>query len=367
MAKISSIQDLQEAAKAKLSKGVYDYYSYGAMDMITVADNSNAYNRYQIRPRVLRDVSKIDTGVEVFGKKYAYPIFVAATALQKLADVEGEVASARATTKNNLVYSLSSISTSSIEEVADGVSTPNLWFQLSVFKDKHYNLSLIRRAEKAGYKAILVTVDMPYSGRRLPEFRQPLTVPEHLTLKNLTSLGSKEGSSEYNKDSVYKRVVDNINSAFTWEDLKWLKQQTKLPMLAKGILNPRDAELVVLNGLDGIIVSNHGGRQLDGVSSTIDALPNIVDAVGGKIPVFVDGGIRRGTDVFKALAFGAQAVFVGRPNLYGLAYGGQKGVELMLNLLFKEFELAMALAGCSSLKDINRSYIQQTPQLTCKL
>ncbi|PVU87505.1 hypothetical protein BB559_006035 [Furculomyces boomerangus] len=358
MPKISSIKDLQEAAKEKLSKGTYEYYTYGAQDMLTTSENCAAFDRIQIRPRVLRDVSKMDTRVKLFGRTLDSPIFVAATALQRLAHADGEVGAARAARRRNVVYSLSTFSTSSIEEVAKESRNANLWFQVSFFKDKNLTLSLIERAERAGFAAIIVTVDMPYSGRRLPDIRNPLTVPPHLSFSNFEPVSQSKHTDQEEDEWIGHHVVNGVEANLSWDSVTWLKRHTRLPLLTKGILTPEDARLAVAAGVDGIIVSNHGGRQLDSVSATIESLADVVDAVQGKIPVLFDGGVRRGTDVFKAMALGATAVFVGRPNLYGLAYNGEAGVNLALDILNEEFTLAMALSGCPSLKDINRTYVQ---------
>ncbi|PVV00732.1 hypothetical protein BB560_004880 [Smittium megazygosporum] len=359
---IASISDLEKIAENKLSKHIFGYYSYGAQDMISTKDNSAAFDRIKIYPRVLRDVSNIDTKVNVFGKTLDSPIFIAATALQKLAHSDGEVGAARAAKRRNVVYSLSTFSTGSIEQVAESLN-PNLWFQVSFFKDKNITLSLINRAEKAGFQAIIVTVDMPYSGRRLPDIREPLTVPDHISFANFVSETDDKPSDGW----IGHHVVHGVESNLSWDSIKWIKANTKLPVLAKGILSPEDAKLAVEAKIDGIIVSNHGGRQLDSVPATIDALPGVADAVQNRIPVFFDGGVRRGTDVFKAIAYGATAVFVGRPNLFGLAYNGEKGVDLVLDILNEEFKLSMALAGCSSVKQINRSYVRKMPTYTSKL
>ncbi|PVU91071.1 hypothetical protein BB561_004576 [Smittium simulii] len=373
--KIACLNDLEDYAKGALDSNAMNYYSSGSQDMITLRDNQNAFDRYQIRPRVLRDVSKINTNFELFGQKFDYPIFIAATAMQKMAHVTGEVGSVRAANSRNINYCLSSISTSTIEEVgkaAEQVSNnTRLWFQLYIYNDKNKTLDLIRRAEASGFKAIILTVDTPYLGRRLPDIRNPFKLPSHLSLINISSakqdFDSQTLKSGENSSWLARYFAENINPSLTWDDLVWIKSVTHLPIIVKGVLVAEDAKLCVKYGADAIIVSNHGGRQLDSIPATIDSLAEVVAAVNSKIPVLLDGGVRKGTDVFKALALGATAVFVGRPNLWGLAYNGEDGVKLMLDLLFEEFRLAMALSGCTSLSQINENYIKASPYFASKL
>ncbi|PVV02996.1 hypothetical protein BB560_002539 [Smittium megazygosporum] len=375
MSKIASVQDLEDHAKANLDKNALNYYSSGSQDMITLQDNVNAFDRYQIRPRVLRNVSNVDTKVSAFGLTFDYPIFIAASAMQKMAHPDGELASVRSANKHNVCYSLSTISTSSIEEVSEaaGQVTDNkkIWFQLYIYNDKHKTIDLIKRAERAGFKAIILTADTPYIGRRLPDIRDPFMIPSHLKLKNIQTekIGEAETSTQSSENASWlaRYFKENINPGLTWDDVTWIKSVTSLPVLVKGVLTAEDAKLCLQYGADGIIVSNHGGRQLDTAPATIDALPEVVRAVNGKIPVFLDGGVRRGTDAFKALALGATAVFMGRPNLWGLFYDGENGVDLMLDIVFEEFKLAMALSGCASVKDINESYIQDSRHIFSKL
>ncbi|PVU97770.1 hypothetical protein BB559_001930 [Furculomyces boomerangus] len=377
MAKIASLKDIEEAAIKKLDTNALNYYYSGAQDMITLHDNSEAFDRYQIRPRTLRDVSNVDMGVTVFGKKFSSPIFIAATAMQKMANPVGELGNVRSACKHNVGFSLSSISTSSIEEVADAVKDLEAeghksvrYFQLYVYKERAKTLNLIRRAEKAGYDALFVTVDTPYLGRRLPDIRDNFKMPYHLKLANFqTSTDEVSDSTTESENSSWlaRYFTDQVDPSLTWNDVLWVKQQTKLPIVIKGILTAEDAKLVVQHNFDGIIVSNHGGRQLDSVSATIDALAEVVEAVEGKIPVFLDGGVRRGTDVFKALALGAKAVFVGRPALWALSYDGEAGVDLMLDIIIEEFRMAMALSGCTETKDITKDYVKIAPKYISKL
>ncbi|PVU87950.1 hypothetical protein BB561_006102 [Smittium simulii] len=361
--KIANIQDIEDAALKKLDRNVLDYYGPGAQDNITNKDNKLAYDRYQLCPRVLRDVSNVDMSVSIFGHTFKTPVFVAASAMQKMANPIGEAGAARSACKNGAGYSLSTVSTTSLEDISKSVAPLESqghqsvrWFQLYVYKDRLKSLDLIKRAENAGFTALLVTADTPYLGRRLANIRHGFMLPDHLRLANFDQ---GEGDSA-KKDSNYisKYISDQIDPSLSWKDLKWLKTQTKLPILVKGVLTAEDAKLVVENGLDGIVVSNHGGRQLDGVSATIDALDEVVQAVDNKIPVLIDGGVMRGSDVFKALALGAKAVFVGRPVLWSLALDGEKGVDLMFDILNEELRLTMALSGVSNVSQIDKSYIK---------
>ncbi|PVZ96909.1 hypothetical protein BB558_007163 [Smittium angustum] len=378
MSKIASLSDIEKLAFQKLDKNALDYYASGAQDEITHYDNKKAFDRYQIRPRFLRDVSKVDMSTEIFGEKFSSPIFVAASAMQKMAHPIGEVGSARSACKHGVCYSLSTVSTTSLEEVSESVQSlvaeghkSVRWFQLYVYKEKEKTIALIRRAERAGFTAILITVDTPFTGRRLANIRNAFKMPTHLKLANFEA--EEDGNSEKeecgNDDSTWppKLVAGQLDPGLSWEDIKWIKSQTHLPVLVKGILTHEDAKIALDSGMDGIVVSNHGGRQLDSVSATIDALAEVVSGCENKIPVLMDGGVMRGTDVFKAIALGAKAVFVGRPVLWSLAHDGENGVDLMLDILSEEFRMAMALSGCTSIKDINRNYIQLSPKYYTKL
>ncbi|OMJ23821.1 Hydroxyacid oxidase 1 [Smittium culicis] len=373
MKNISCLADLEEAAEEKLDMNTKTYFQTGSMDMITRDENRSAYDRIQIRPRFLRNVKTVDTGVRVFGDSFKSPIFYAASGMQRMAHSDGEIGAARSACKRGTLHCLSSVSNYSIEEVAKSVRdlTENgenksvRWLQLYVFEDRKVSFDLIKRAEDSGYKGIVITVDTPYVGRRLGNIRYPFEIPKHLQLGNFVKYSDGNHIHKITKVDPKKRYA-NVNYAnhkndagLTWEDAKFIKSQTKLPVLLKGILTYEDAELAVKHGFDGIIVSNHGGRQLDSAPATIDALPEVAAAVNKRIPVFVDGGILRGTDVFKALALGADAVFVGRPVLWGLAYNGEDGVDLMADIINEEFRLAMALSGCCRISDITESYVSR--------
>ncbi|XP_038077484.1 hydroxyacid oxidase 1-like isoform X2 [Patiria miniata] len=326
------------------------------------AEGRRHYFRYRLRPKLLRDVSKRDVRTSILGQEIAFPIAVSPTAMQRMAHPEGEVATARAATSLGTGVILSSWSTSSIEEVAAGCS-PNgpRWFQLYVYKDRDVVRDLVRRAEKEGYTALFVTVDTPILGRRLADVRNKFALPSHLRLANFSTKQQHSSGVKSMQDSgLAAYVASLIDPSLNWEHIEWLKSITSMPIVLKGILTAEDAKLAVQHNVDGIMVSNHGARQLDGVLATIDALPEVVEAVrGSNVEVYLDGGVRSGTDVFKAIALGARAVFIGRPSLWGLAYDGEAGVRKVLELIRDEFSLSMALSGCTSIADITPDLIQK--------
>lgn len=346
-----SVFDYEAAARKSLPKMAFDYYSSGANDEITLRDNHAAYERIRLKPRVLKDISRRDTGITLYDEPISMPILVAPTAFHRMAHPEGEVAVARAAGKAGTIMILSTLSTSSIEEVTAEATGP-VWFQLYVYRDREATKSLIQRAEAAGCKAIALTVDAQIWGRRERDIKNRFRLPEGLSIKNLIS-GSGQFPDDETGSGLAKYVSWQFDPALSWKDVDWLCATTKLPVLLKGVLHPEDARAAIDHGASGIIVSNHGGRQLDTVPATIDALPAIVQAVDGRIDVLIDGGIRRGTDILKAIALGAKAVGVGRPIIWGLALDGEDGVRRVLDLLRKDFELAMRLCGYTSVREIS--------------
>ncbi|KAG8385265.1 hypothetical protein BUALT_Bualt03G0024000 [Buddleja alternifolia] len=355
MENITNVMEYEAIAKEKLPKMIYDYYASGAEDQWTLRENRNAYSRILFRPRILVDVSKIDTTATVLGFKISMPIMLAPTAMQKMAHPEGELATARAASAAGTIMTLSSWGTCSVEEVAS--TGPGVrFFQLYVLKDRNVVAQLVNMAEKAGFKAIALTVDTPRLGRREADIKNRFALPSNLTLKNFEGLDL--GTVDRTNDSgLASYVADQVDRSLNWKDVKWLQTITKLPILVKGVLTAEDANLAVQVGVAGIIVSNHGARQLDYVPATITALEEVVKAAQGRVPVFMDGGVRRGTDVFKALALGASGVFIGRPYVFALAADGEVGVRKALKMLHDEFELTMALSGCRSIKEITRAHI----------
>ena len=345
--------ELEMKARELLPQTLYDYCAGGANDEITLRENRMAYERITLLPRVLVDLSERHTDTTALGVPVSMPILIAPTSFQRLAHPEGEVATVRAAGAAKTLMTLSTLSTFSIEEVM-AVATGPVWFQLYVFKDRAISASLVKSAEAAGCKGIVLTVDAQLLGRRERDVRNQFKVPNDLSVKNLLP----EGSQELPDRTAGPGLASLLDLALAWKDIEWLAGITKLPVLVKGILRSDDALLAVKHGASGVIVSNHGARQLDTTPATISVLPEIVDAVGGKVEVYVDGGIRRGTDVLKALALGAHAVFIGRPVLWGLASGAEAGVRYVLEMLRQELDLAMALSGCPTLESITPDLIR---------
>ncbi|XP_071713937.1 peroxisomal (S)-2-hydroxyacid oxidase GLO3-like [Rutidosis leptorrhynchoides] len=348
-----NIKEYQELAKQALPKMYYDYFAGGAEDQHTLRENVEAFQRITLRPRILVDVSKIDMSTTILGYKTSAPIMVGPTALHKLAHPEGEVLTAKAAAACNVIMGLSFSSTCTIEEVASSCNAVR-FFQLYVYKQRDISALMVKRAEMNGFKAILLTADTPKLGRREADIKSKMIAPQ---LKNFEGLYSTkvENSGGSNLKVFASRSWD---PSFAWKDIAWLRSITELPILIKGVLTREDAIKAVQVGVEGIVVSNHGGRQLDYVPASIAALEEVVLAVQGRVPVLFDGGIRRGTDVFKALALGAQAVLIGRPVVYGLAVKGEYGVKRVINMLKSELELTMALSGCPTLSDITRNHVR---------
>ena len=354
---VLNIFDLERLAKERLPVLAYDYYRSGAWDETTLKANRESYEKLKIHYKILVDVEKRDLSTTIFGQHVDFPILVAPTAFHKLAHPDGELATGRAALKAKTIMTLSSLSTTTIEEVAEATNK-TFWFQLYINKQREYTRDLVARAESAGAKALVVTVDTPLWGRRERDVRNGFHLPPGLSAINLVKYqqdGIAKGQSGAGLGQSFAWMLD---ATLQWKDLDWLASITKLPIIIKGVCRVDDAIKATEHGIKGILVSNHGGRQMDSAPATIDVLPAIVDAVGNRTTVLMDGGIRRGTDAMKALAQGAKAVFVGRPVLWGLAAGGQQGVEKALSMLREELDLGMALSGCRNLKELNRSLLQ---------
>jgi|GEM_PF-27379 len=354
MTKPINLFEYEALAKQKLSSMAWAYYSSGSLDEATLKDNRSAYERYRLFPRVLTNVRKRNRSTLILGQSLSIPVLIAPMAFQCLAHPDGEIATAKAAQKAGIGMILSTLSTKSIEDVAS--VDPLRWFQLYIHKDRELTEALVKRAEKAGYSALCLTVDTPLLGRREADVRNKFILPKDLELANLRGLKNLE--IPQTESGLFAYFQQQIDPALSWKDIAWLKEITNLPIILKGILRPDDAVTAVQYGINGIIVSNHGGRQLDGAIATLDALPDIVKAVGDKVDILMDGGIRRGTDIFKALALGAKAVLVGRPILWGLSVDGEAGVSHVLELLTNELDLAMALSGCPTINDIESSYLR---------
>jgi len=343
--------DYEAQAHERLPQMVYDYYASGAHDERTLHDNRAAYDRIRLRYRVLRDISTRDLTTTVLGEQVSMPVLVAPTAFHKLAHADGEEGTARATGAAGSIMILSTLANTSIEAVTAAATGP-VWFQLYVYKDREATRSLVKRAEEAGCSALVLTVDAQVWGRRERDVRNRFQLPLGLSVQNLMGAGMEQFPQGEADSGLAAYVTSLFDTSLNWLDLSWLCAQTRLPVLVKGIVHPDDARMAVEHGVAGVIVSNHGGRQLDTAPATIDALPGVVAALDGRVEVILDGGIRRGTDVLKALALGARAVAVGRPVLWGLAVGGAGGVKRVLDLLRDELDLAMALSGCASVEAI---------------
>ncbi|MCL6752359.1 alpha-hydroxy-acid oxidizing protein [Nostoc sp. CCCryo 231-06] len=359
--------EYEKLAKEHLSQMTLDYYSSGAWDEITLRDNCAAFERIKLRPRVLVDVSDVYDGLRlrnlttsILGQPLQLPLLIAPMAFQCLAHPDGEIATALAAASAGVGMVLSTMATKSIEEVAsasDKFPDSLRWFQLYIHKDRGLTRALVEKAYKAGYKALCLTVDAPVLGQRERDRRNEFTLPPHLHLANLATISGLDISHEKGESGLFTYFAQQLNPAVTWDDLEWLQSLSPLPLVIKGILRGDDAIRAVEYGAKAIVVSNHGGRQLDGAIASIDALPEIVAAVDGKVEILLDGGIRRGTDILKALALGAKAVLIGRPVLWGLAVAGQIGVSHVISLLQDELNLGMALSGCAKLQDIDASLL----------
>ncbi|MFO1456684.1 MAG: alpha-hydroxy acid oxidase [Steroidobacteraceae bacterium] len=356
MDELINLADFEAAALARLPAGPRDYYRGGANDELALRDSRAAWDRWQVHYRVLRDVSVRDTTVEVPGGRIDWPVMIAPTAYHRMAHPDGELATARAAAASGTAMVLSTLSNTAMEDVARE-SRRGLWFQLYVYKDRGITRELIARAAAAGCGAIAVTVDAPVGGQRERDLRNQFAFPSDLPMSNLMPRGPQYAMPDLADFGFMGYVNRMFDPALSFRDLEWIAAQTSLPVLVKGVVRPDDAVAALDHGARGVLVSNHGGRQLDASPAPADVLAPIVDAVAGRAPVLVDGGIRRGVDVLRALALGARAVLVGRPVLWGLAVGGEPGVRRVLALLRQEFDVAMALAGCRGVADVDRGLV----------
>jgi len=336
LADLVCITDFEKVAPKNMSQLAWEYLACGAADEVSLRWNCSAFEKIKLKPRVLVDVSIIDTTCEFLGQSFAFPILCAPVGLQRLYHADGEIAAVRGAGKANATYIISSYSTTRIEQIADAATGPT-WLQVYLQRDREFTKDLIQLAESLGCRAVCVTVDLPVIGVRNRMERARFQVPAELSVPHM--------------------MENFTGSPVTWTDIEWLRSITSLPVLLKGIIDPDDAELAIENGASGIVVSNHGARDLDSTPATIDVLPMIAERVDERIPVLVDGGIRRGTDVLKAIALGASAVLIGRPFCYGLAAGGAEGVTRVIDILRNEFEIAMALTGRTSISAIDRTVI----------
>jgi len=350
-ADVVALDDYAELSRQHLGAAAWSWLNGGAADETTLRDNRAAYARIRLGNRILRDMRGGSTALSLFGQHFAYPIMLAPVAHQRLVHADGELATLLGASAMGAGMLVSTQASVALEDIARAAHAP-LWFQLYIQPDREFTAALVRRAEAAGYQALVLTVDAPVSGVRNREQRSGFALPAHIETVNLAGMaGLPPHTAQAGTSPLFGSSL--LAAAPTWQDLDWLRGLTRLPILLKGVLNPDDARQALAHGADGIIVSNHGGRVLDGVPASIDALPAVVRAVDGAVPVLVDGGIRRGTDILKALALGAQAVLVGRPYMQALAVGGPSGVAHVLHILRTELEMAMVLTGCRTLADID--------------
>ena len=381
LGRCASVEDLRELARRRLPRGVFGYIDGAAEDERTQARNCEAFHRLEFRPRVLRDVTDVDPGVTVLGRRHAMPLILSPTGFSRIADSQGELAVARAAERAGITYSLSTLGTRSIEEVA-AVNAGPKWFQVYVWKDRGLVEELVRRAADAGYEALLLTVDVAVLGRRERDVRLGFTLPPQLGLDTLVDGIRKPGwtwdfltsepivfSSAVSRDAgggaggvdamgLAQYVNEQFDPKLDWNDVDWLRSIWEGPILIKGIQTVRDAVLAADAGAEGIVLSNHGGRQLDDAPPTLELVPPVADAVGDRLDVLVDGGIRRGSDMAKALALGATACMAGRAYFYALGAGGERGVDLVLKWFDEGFRRTMALLGARSVSDITPDMVR---------
>jgi len=371
------VADLRAIARRRLPRGVFDYIDGGAEDELALRSNSDAYRRVTFRPRVLRDVTEVDTSSTLLGKPLAYPLVLAPTGFTRIADAAGELAVARAAQRAGLPYTLSTLGTRSIEEVA-AVSSGRLWFQVYVWKDRGLVADMVGRAAESGYEALCLTVDTAVFGKRERDVRRGFTLPPKLGLSTLldgiihpgwtwqfltndpivfANVAGRSVGEGGETVALARYVSSEFDPGVSWSDVEWLRARWNGPIVIKGIQTVDDARIAADEGLDAIAISNHGGRQLDSAPVPLEVLPSVVDAVGDRIEIICDGGVRRGSDIVKALALGATACMAGRAYLYGLGAAGEAGVDHVLDLFAGDIKRTMALLGCRTVKELDRELV----------
>lgn len=372
-----SIEELRRAAKKRLPRGIFDFYDGGSEDESTLQENLRQFSRYRFVPRYLVDVSSIDTSCNLLGQPAGLPLAVAPTGAIGYGWPRGEIAIARAARDAGIPYALPTSSTCSIEQLAQAVPDGRLWFQAYMLRKRDFTMGLIDRALKAGYEALIVTVDMPTGGKRERDLRNEFGLPFRFTPKNVLDFAMHPGwvarllrsgmpvlenmkgfvPDNISTSAIASSVGKNYDPAFCWDDLARIREKWPRRLIIKGLLHPGDAIKAKEHGFDAIIISNHGGRQLDGAVGTLEALPAMRSAVGKEMSLILDGGVRRGADILKAIALGANAVMAGRPILYGVSVAGQAGAERALFLLNDELTRAMRLCGVSTISEINHELL----------
>lgn len=377
LTRAANIDDLRSMAKRRLPGGIFDYIDGGAEDERTLRANSNSFQKWTFEPRILRDVSSIDTSTNFLGQSLPMPLMLSPTGFTRIADSQGELSVARVAANNQLPYCLSTLSTRSIEEVAAKSPGPK-WFQVYVWRDKKMLQDMLQRAADHHYEAIMLTVDTAVLGKRERDVRRGFTLPptlgvrtildgmmhprwlwDFLTHEAITFSNVAQSSSFPQGTAVTLSdfISEQFDPGLSWSDIEWFRDNWSGPIILKGIQSVADAKIAAQNGLDAIAVSNHGGRQLDGSPATIDLIAPVADALGGTTPIICDGGIRRGSDIVKALALGANICSIGRPYLYGLGAAGEQGVDKAIEILRSELTRTMSLIGVSSVSDINASCV----------
>ncbi|MEO8548925.1 MAG: alpha-hydroxy acid oxidase [Kofleriaceae bacterium] len=351
-----NLRELEDQARARLHQMAWDYYASGADDELCVRKNCEAFARYDLHYRVLVDVATRSLETTMLGHRIAMPIAVAPTAFHRLAHEDGELATVRGAGDAGTLFILSTLSNTAVEQVVAAAAGP-VWFQLYVYRDRAVTEALVRRVEAAGCSALVLTVDAPLLGRRERDVKNGFALPGHLGVENLYAAGHAPVVARAGESGLAAYFADLLDPALTWDAIGWLRSITKLPVVVKGLVRADDAARAVAAGAAAVVVSNHGGRQLDASPATIDVLARVVAAVDGRAEVYLDGGVRRGSDVIVALALGARAILVGRPILWGLAAGGRAGVAHALGLLRRELDLAMALCGCPNVAAITRDLV----------
>ncbi len=373
-----SVEDCRKLAQRKLPRSMFDLVDGGAEDEFSMRKNRTAFNRFSLQPRILKDVSERDQSVTVLGQKLSMPVILAPTGVGQACWPHGDILAAKAAGAMGTIFSASTYTQPSLEDIAQGGSG-HKWFQLYIWRDKELVKSLIERARVAGYSGIILTVDVPVFGSRERDIRNSTTMPPRITFGNaleslrhpgwlyrwllspahsMGNLKNGPNGTQYDMKSLAELIRKNTDPSVTWKDLDWIRSIWQGPIILKGLTSAEDAKIAVSEGVDAIVVSNHGGRQLDRCSATIDVLADIVDAVDGKSTVIFDGGIMRGTEALIALALGAKAVMIGKAYLYGLSIGGEKGVQTVLNIFKSEIDRAMGLLGVCSLSELNRTHIR---------
>ena len=377
---ITNVEDLRQLARRKVPKAIFEYIDHGSYDQLSLANNRNDINAIRFRQRVMIDAATRDLKTTMLGEEVSMPVAIAPTGLTGLMHGDGEMLAARAAEAAGIRFTLSTMSICSIEDVRSAIKGP-FWFQLYVFKDRGFSEEVVERAKAAGCTALFVTVDLPMRGQRHCDIKNGLTVPPRITPSNVLDVMSKPAwltsvlmgkrKSFGNIDHYLKKKGgiwaagrwggDNLDPALSWKDIAWLRKRWPGKLVVKGVLDPEDAKLAANEGADAIVVSNHGGRQLDGTPGTITVLPHIADAVGDRLEVFLDSGIRGGQDVLKALALGAKGCFIGRAYLYGLAAMGEEGVAKALGIIREELRVSMSLTGVKNIGEISRDILYTDP------